>query len=64
MVELNNAAAEIVKDSVKEGDPIAELLKILLKRHHPCRHGSRLASCEVGDWMHQNAGLLVGLREP
>ncbi len=63
IVELNNAAAEIVKESAKEGDPIAELLKILAKRHHPCRHGSRLASCEVGDWMGQNQGLLVGLRK-
>ena len=62
IVELNNAAAEIAQDSKKEGDPVKELLEILLKRHHPCRHGSKLASCEVGDWMAMNEELLVGLR--
>jgi hypothetical protein len=63
IVELNNAAAEIAQESVKDGDPITGLLKILLKRHHPCRHGSALASCEVGEWMARNEKLLVGLRE-
>lgn len=63
IVELNNAAAKIVQESVKQGDPMIELLRILLKRHHPCRHGSRLASCQVGEWMAQNEKLLVGLRE-
>lgn len=62
IVELNNAAAEVAEESVKEGDPITELLRILLKRHHPCRHGSRLASCEVGEWMARNEKLLVGMR--
>lgn len=62
IVELNNAAAEVKDEQRKEGDPVAELLQILLKRHHPCRHGSRLASCEVGDWMARNEELFVGLR--
>lgn len=62
IVELNNAAAEVVRESKKEGDPVKELLEILLKRHHPCRHGSALASCEVGEWMALNEDLLIGLR--
>lgn len=62
IVELNNAAAEVKGEQKKEGDPVTELLGILLKRHHPCRHGSRLASCEVGDWMFKNEDLLVGLK--
>ncbi len=43
-------------------EPIVELLRLLLRRHHPCRHGSPLANCAVGDWMHKNKALLRGLK--
>src|SRR4029077_2351079 len=62
IVELNNAAAEVVGEMKRDGDPVTDLLQILLKRHHPCRHGSGLQSCEVGDWMAKNEDLLVGLK--
>lgn len=63
IVELNNAAAEAIRQSEKEGNPMADLLRILLERHHPCRHGSALASCRIDDWMAGNEELLVGLRK-